>query len=279
MTELNKRRLALGDQLRELRQTSGMSGRQLAELAGWPASKVSRIENAKQSVTDSDVRIWCQVTGAPEAVVAALRDQLRSVRLDEASRQRRVRGAQRRLTTHPGDIGQAATTIRVFELAMVPALVQTAEYARHLLVAAAELGHTWVDTDLAVQARMECQRVLYTPGKQIEIMLAESALRFPVCPRDVLGAQVDRLLALQGLPGVRLGMIPLGTQLPVLPLHGFWILDDVVLIKTMTSEIVLREARDLAVYQRAADALASVALVGTEARALLSRIADGLSTP
>ncbi len=265
--------MALGDQLRELRQASGMSGRRLAERVGWPASKVSRIENAKQAVTDSDVRTWCEVTDAPEAVAVALRDQLRSVRLDEASRQRRVRGAQRSRLTDTGDIGQTATTIRIFEVTVVPALLQTAEYARHVLIAAAELGRTWVDTDLAVQARMELQRVLYTPGKQIEIMLTESALRLPVCPRDVLRAQIDRLLALQGLPGVRLGMIPLDTQLPVLPMHGFWIIDDVVLIKMMTSEVALREARDLALYHRAADALASVALIGTEARALLSRIA------
>lgn len=276
MTELERRRLALGDRLRELRVASGMSGKRLAERAGWAASKVSRVENAKQSVADSDVRTWCALTGASDEVATVLRDQLRSLRLDEASSKRQRRGAQRGRSSDGSGFEQAAGAIRIFELAVVPALVQTAEYARHVLVAAAEWGGTAIDIERALRARMELQQVLYAPDKDIEIMLSEAALRLQMCPREVLGAQIDRLLALQGLPRVRFGMIPLDIQLPVLPTHGFWIVDDAVLIRTMTNEIVLRQPRDLVLYRRMAEALTAVALVGNQARALLGRIADGL---
>ena len=279
MTDLERRRLALGDRLRELRLASGLSGKRLAERVGWAASKVSRIENARQAVSDSDVQIWCETTGAPESVAAALRDQLRNLRLDEASGQRHGRSAQRSGPTDTGDLEQTARTIRVFELSVVPALVQTAEYARYVLLAAAEWSNASIDIELAVQARMELQRVLYAPGKDIVITLSEAALRLPICPREVLGAQIDRLLALQGLPGVRFGVIPLDRRLPAQPMHGFWIVDDAVLIKTMTGEIVTRQTQDLAVYHRLAEALASVALAGNQARALLGRIADELSAP
>lgn len=276
MTELERRRLALGDRLRELRVASGMSGKRLAERAGWPASKVSRIENAKQSVADADVRTWCALTGAADEVATVLRDQLRTIRLDEASRRRR-RGTERDRPSDGAGFEQAASAIRIFELAMVPALVQTAEYARHVLVAAAEWGGTTIDIERALRARMELQQVLYSPEKNIEITLSETALRLQTCSREVLGAQIDRLLALQGLPGVRFGMLPLDTQLPVLPTHGFWIVDDTVLIRTVTTEIVTRDPRDLALYRRMADTLAAAALVGNQARALLGRIAERLS--
>ncbi|MCA1674789.1 MAG: helix-turn-helix domain-containing protein [Actinobacteria bacterium] len=278
MTDLEKRRLALGDRLRELRVASGLSGKRLAERAGWPASKVSRIENAKQAVSDSDVRAWCDITGAPESVAAGLRDQLRNLRLEAASVQRQGRGAQRCGPAGSGDFEQTARTMRIFELSVVPELVQTAEYARHVLITAAEWNNASVDIELAVQARMERQRVLYSPDSDIEITLSETALRLTICPPEVLGAQIDRLLALQGLPGIRFGMLPLDLQLPVQPMHGFWIVGDVVLIKTMTGEIVTGQAQDLAVYRRTAEALASVALVGNQARALLGGIADGLRT-
>jgi ribosome-binding protein aMBF1 (putative translation factor) len=45
---------ALGKRLRELRQAAGLSGRQLAESLSWPPSKVSKLENSRQTPTDDD---------------------------------------------------------------------------------------------------------------------------------------------------------------------------------------------------------------------------------
>lgn len=276
MTDLDKRRLAFGDQLRELREASGLSGKRLAELAGWPASKVSRVENVKQAVTDSDVRTWCDITETPEAVAAALRDELRGIRLEEATWRRQLRTGHRARQQYSAEIEQHASCIRAFELAVVPGLVQTAEYARHVLTTAAQLQGTEPDTDAAVRVRMERQQVLYMPGKQIDILMAESALRFPVCPRDVLSAQVDRLMALQGLPSVRFGIIPLDTRLPAVPMHGFWIVDDLVLVETVSAEMSISDPDEIAVYHRLADALWTVAATGTAARSLLSHLAAEL---
>lgn len=276
MTDADRRRLALGDQLRELRQTSGLSGKQLAHQAGWPASKVSRIENARQAVSDADIRTWCAITGAAVATGDLLREQLRSVRLEEARHRTGARRARRAAAepTTSQDIEQAASVIRIFELALVPTLVQTAEYARHVLAATSVRADA---AEVGVQAWMERQRVLYAPGRRIEITLTESALRYPVCPPEVLCAQIDRLLALQGLPGVWLGVIPLDTRMPVLATHGFWILDDVVVIRTLTSEVLVRERPELVRYQRLVDELRSVAVQGDGARSLLGRLVAELA--
>lgn len=59
-------RTAVGDRLRELRRDAGLSGRALAESAGWYKSKVSRLENAVTPPSDDDIRRWCAVCQAPE---------------------------------------------------------------------------------------------------------------------------------------------------------------------------------------------------------------------
>ncbi|WP_375372855.1 helix-turn-helix domain-containing protein [Micromonospora sp. S-DT3-3-22] len=49
---------SLGHRLRDLRQdAAGLTGRQLALLAGWRSSKVSKIEYGKQTPTDGDLRV------------------------------------------------------------------------------------------------------------------------------------------------------------------------------------------------------------------------------
>jgi transcriptional regulator with XRE-family HTH domain len=57
-------RSALGHRLCEFRQQAQLSGRQLAEALSWPPSKVSKLENGRQTPSDDDVRGWTQATGS-----------------------------------------------------------------------------------------------------------------------------------------------------------------------------------------------------------------------
>jgi Helix-turn-helix domain len=61
---VHEARHALGQWLRELRQQAGLTGRQVADLLSWPASKASKLENGRQTPTDDDVRGWASVTHA-----------------------------------------------------------------------------------------------------------------------------------------------------------------------------------------------------------------------
>src|SRR5262249_31101686 len=75
VTSVHEARDALGKRIRELRQQSGMSGRQLAESLSWPPSKVSKLENGRQAPTDDDIRGWTRATasqGQAEALLASL---------------------------------------------------------------------------------------------------------------------------------------------------------------------------------------------------------------
>ncbi|WP_434085606.1 helix-turn-helix domain-containing protein [Nocardia sputorum] len=60
---VHEARQALGATLRGLRRDAGLSGRQLASLAGWHESVVSKIEIGDRSPTEAHLRAYCRHTG------------------------------------------------------------------------------------------------------------------------------------------------------------------------------------------------------------------------
>jgi transcriptional regulator with XRE-family HTH domain len=277
VSHIEDRKLELVNQLRDLRSAAGLSGAALATRTGWAQSKVSRIENAKQAVTDSDITAWCRALATSESVTAALLSMLRDIRLEESRWQRRLHAGNEPIIEQSIDVERHASVIRVFELAVVPGLVQTADYARHVFQSVSELHGSPRDTEQAVRARIRRQQVLYDATKRIEILTTEWALRTSVCPRPVMAAQIDRLLAVLGLGSLRFGIIPLGAQLPTVPMNGFWIVDDHVVAETVNAEITVHDPDDVALHERLIDMLWSVAADGNEARTLLSQIASDLA--
>jgi transcriptional regulator with XRE-family HTH domain len=266
------RRLALGDALRRLRKAAGLSGRELARQAGWVSSKVSRIETGNQSATDDDVVVYCRITDAPESTLDELRQELREIRLESASWKRQLRTGHTARQEYGQEIEHGATRIRLFEVAVVPGLIQTAEYARHVFLRAAELYQSPRDTDEAVHARMARQQVIYDSHKEIEILCSEAALRHPIAPPAVMAAQLDRMLALADMSTTRLAILPLDVQVPLVPLHGFIVLDNLALVETVNTEMSITEPDQLTLYNRFFDALWDVADEGPAARTLLGRL-------
>ncbi|WP_158852848.1 helix-turn-helix domain-containing protein [Saccharothrix deserti] len=269
MSTPDKRRLEFADELRRLRVEAGMSGKELAGKVRWHPSKVSKIENGKQDPTDSDVSTWLDAVEAPESVVHRMRDDLREIRIASSTWKRQLRTGHSRRQEYSRQIEGAASTIRVFELIVIPGLVQTAEYARHVLISAAEFQETPRDTDEAVRIRLERQHALYDSAKNIELLIAESALQYFVCPPEAMVAQIDRLIAICNLPTVRFGIIPAYSRLPTVPTNGFWIVGNTVLIETVDTEINTDAPSDLATYHKLADMLWSVAVEGDGARRIL----------
>jgi transcriptional regulator with XRE-family HTH domain len=275
---IEKRQLAFGDELRKLREEAGFpTGKLFAERLGWLPSKVSRIENGRTIPSDSDVIVWVDAVDVSEAVAAHLRDQLRDIRLARSSWKRRLRAGHESVQHEYAAHEQAAKRIVVVEFYVVPGVAQTAEYARAVfLIGAAEVGSPQ-DTEAAVLARIQRQGILYDPTKKIEILIAESALLYPICSPSVMRGQIDRLTSLLGLPSVRIGIIPLGTRLPVVTMHGYSIMDDEVAVEINHTEVVVTDPEDIALYERITENLWSVAVEGDEARGVLGRIASQLA--
>lgn len=257
---------------------AGLTGRALAQLTGWHFTKISKLEHGVQNPTDDDIRIWCEHCRA-QSHIADLVATVRSIDTMYVEWRRQLRSGTKRRQRESVRFEAETKLFRVFEPLLIPGILQTAEYAEAILSRVVEFHGLPDDIESGVQARMERQQILYRGDHRFHIVICQAALTLGAVGTDVLTGQLDRLLALSSLARVHLAIIPSRAVHNYLPVHGFWILDTKeVLIETISAEIKLTQSREVDVYGRAFDRLASSAVSGKESRALITRALDELST-
>jgi transcriptional regulator with XRE-family HTH domain len=277
VSNVHEARIALGHRLRELRTSANLSGRQLAELLSWPASKISKLENGRQTPSDDDIRAWTRTTGS-EAETEALLASLHTLEVQHAEWRRILHAGIRPRQNELADLDQQTKLFRVFESTVIPGLLQTAEYARIRLAEGIRVFNLTNDINEAVQGRIQRQEILYRPDKRFHFVLTEAALRMRLCPPEVMLGQLDRLVSLSALPSVRLGIIGFQTQYATSPWHGFWMYDtDRVLVETYSAALTLAQPPEIELYARVFDELAAVASYGRSARAIVNGVIDDLA--
>src|SRR6266496_198340 len=145
---VRRRRLAL--ELRRLREAARLTCEEVAEHLECSASKISRVETGRVSVSPRDVRDMLELYGVP----AQQRDSL--VQLARDSRQKGWWHAfsdtiQPQFATYVG-LESAAAEIRVYEVNLIPGLLQTEDYARTIIKAGTTNGnHEDVDRKVALR--------------------------------------------------------------------------------------------------------------------------------
>jgi len=180
---------------------------------------------------------------------------------------------------------EQAARVGVFEPALVPGILQTAGYARELLGLTSGLK-TWDASPDAVEAkvaaRMRRQEVLRDPGKRVQVVLGEAALRTLVVPAPVLAEQLGKLLSVLRLPSVELGVIGFGQRMPVYP-FGFRLYDgELAVTESIAGERNYTAGDDpgeVAAFTEAFTALRRAASTGDEAAALIRQALDDLGGP
>jgi transcriptional regulator with XRE-family HTH domain len=279
VSSYQRAREALGTQLRELRLDARLTGRQLAESQGWHPSKVSKIEAGKQTPSQADVEAWSIACDRPD-LTAELVASLNSLEGQYQEFRRLFRAGQRAAQESIAEYEAAATTTLNFESVLVPGLLQTSEYARAMLSERLDDIAGVDDVDDAVAARMQRQQVLYRAGKRFHFVITEAVLRYRLSAPEVMAGQLDRLVALTTLTTIRFGVIPFHVQLPVFPLHGFFIYDQqAVHVENFTAALKLTQPAEIEAYAKIFGQLAGAALYGAEARVLITRaLADLAAT-
>ncbi|MET8165716.1 helix-turn-helix transcriptional regulator [Streptomyces sp. NPDC005329] len=260
---------ALGARLRGLRTEAGLTGAVLAQRAGVGQPTVSKVENGRMvpsldllgrlslaldldESTSREVRdLLVAVEAAPDAVEVPAEEAPAGAVLDDAVRSARL--------------------VRSFQCVVLPAMLQSAEYARHVFASAP--NSTPEAVGRAVAARVERQSLLYEPGRESVFVLTEAVLRtWPGNPSLML-AQFDRLLAVESLSTVRLGVIPWRRAVPVLPRHGFTLCDrGAVVVESFRGARVLDDSDEVAAYEETFRRFEEAALFGSEVRELLLRV-------
>jgi transcriptional regulator with XRE-family HTH domain len=270
-TDFQQGRIALGVRLREIRREAGLTVRQLAEACDWAPSKISKLENGKQTATPVDLERWSAAAGQPWAA-NELKGRLRGLETAYRSWRRQLAAGHRPVQDALNVEYARSTVMRAWEDAMVVGILQTADYARAIFKAYADLNQSVHDIEEAVRARARRQETLYAPGRRYRIVMGEAALHARVCPPSVLAAQLDRLSGVIGLDTVELGIVPLGARVKIPPANGFWVYDErLVIVEDWHAELWLDSADDVALYLRVWETINESAVYGGQAQRLISR--------
>ncbi|WP_239334453.1 helix-turn-helix transcriptional regulator [Frankia sp. CiP3] len=269
-TGIDEARNALGKRLRELRVAAKLSGKELAESLSWTGSKVSKIENGKQTPTDDDIKDWTRATNSKNQT-ASLLAALHNLELQHAEWQRVLKAGMKSHQLTLSQLDERTKFYRGFENTVIPGLTQTPEYARARFAQVVMVHKVPNDINEAVKVRMQRQEMLYRPDKRFHFVITEAALRYRLVSRDIMIGQLDRLMAMTSMRNVKLGIIDFKTQYVTDPRHGFWVLDDhLVQFESYSAEINLRQPQEIELYSGIFEHLAAVASYGREARAIIS---------
>jgi transcriptional regulator with XRE-family HTH domain len=216
-------RAALGAELRRLRKLAGLGGQTIGQAINTGQSTVSRIENGQVPISLPAVRAWAEAVQATPADLARL-ESLAGQATTEAITLRGWRatagleGMQREVS----DLEHSARSIAGFQPCFIPGLLQTAEYARRVLLTL-NPGNGLED---ALARRLQRQAVLYEMGRHFEFILAEAALHWRSGDASMLSAQMDRLASLTTLPNITIRIIPLNADMHTPPVCAFWLYDE-----------------------------------------------------
>jgi transcriptional regulator with XRE-family HTH domain len=200
---VRRRRLAF--ELRRLREAAKLTCDDVAALLECSASKISRIETARVSVSPRDVRDLLHIYGVPDDQ----RDSL--IQLARESRQKGWWHAygdsvQPHFATYLG-MESAASEIRHFNVTRIPPLLETEDYAREVIAAGRMVSSLPAD-DRSVELLMQRQRLAKASPQTIWAVLDEATLRRRVGGPDVMRAQIEHLIELSAAPGTFLQIIP-----------------------------------------------------------------------
>ena len=253
-------RRELGALLRALRTERGLTVEQVAERLLCSPSKVSRMETG-QGATARDIRDLCELYGVADA---AERDRLMTLAKEgkRPARWQRYDLAYARYA----ELEEEAVAIAAFQSSVVHGLLHTADYAR----AGHEGAMPRLDPDrieLQIEAKLARQRILTRDDPpRFDVVLDEAALHRMVGGRQVMAAQLAKILETAALPNVAVQVLPYERGFHPAVESNFTILElpnpnpGVVFVEGLIGSTYLDRPDDLKRYREIFERLQSIAL-------------------
>jgi hypothetical protein len=234
------------------------------------SSHISRWENGKLIPSEADTATVLAVLG----VNGVDRDRLLELARDALDPNWVAPGVDKQLAALT-EYERTAETIINIEPLMIPGLLQTYEYARHIMVA---YGQSRGEAEQRATLRIGRQHVLTdTPPKQLIAIVGEYALRYPVCPDAVMVEQLRHLLRLAELDNVTLNVLPMDRPAAAM-LSGPWALIEfsgtkpVLHLEHFGSSATITEEKTVKSYRGAVDSLQELAIGPTETTRLITDV-------
>jgi transcriptional regulator with XRE-family HTH domain len=246
--------MMVGAQLRRLRTSNGLSRDQAAEAiraSGW---KIHRLENGQVSFKERDIVDLLRLYGVADPTeVAAFVILAREA--NQPGWWQQFNDLLPQWFKAYVDLESVAVLIRTYEAQFVPGLLQTEEYMR-AVVRGAHLEESSEGVERRIALRM-ARQVLLTQKRapRLWAVVDEGALRRPVGGRDVLRAQLERLIEAAELPHVTLQVLPFDSGAHPAMIGAFTILrfpepelPDVVYLEHLTNALYLDKREEVEEY-------------------------------
>ncbi|PKW13558.1 helix-turn-helix domain-containing protein [Saccharopolyspora spinosa] len=264
----------LGAELRQARKAAGLTTHQLGAQLGRSHTHVSRWENGKLTPSEADTGAVLGILG----VTGPERDRLLELARDAGDPNWVAPGVDRQLAALT-EYERTAERITDVEPLLIPGLLQTADYARSIMIGA---GATRGEADQRVTFRLGRRDVL-TRRNPVDFVaiIGENALRHPPCDTSVMLEQLRQLVKWSELDNVTVQVLPADhTYTPAL--EGPFVLLEfdrtkpVVHLEHYRSSTTITDAGDVKDYQAAADTLRRLAMSAAATTALIAEIADDM---
>ncbi|MEV0845618.1 helix-turn-helix transcriptional regulator [Streptomyces sp. NPDC049954] len=189
-------RAAFGERLRRLREERGWTQDDLSDHTGYSASHISGVETGARTPTARFTESVDKALGTGDAMT----------RQGAATRNSAILDGFPEFVVHEG----RATEIRLFEMGVVPGLLQTPEYAAAITTGAVRRGAITQQQEeerLTLLAKRQAS-LERTPAPQIYVLLDESCIRQLVGGPKVWAEQLDRLGEIAEMPNTVVQIAP-----------------------------------------------------------------------
>ncbi len=262
----------LPGELQDIRNRCGLSLEVVCDPLKWQQSKLSRMENGQQCISDVDL--------GSLFVLYKVASQERSHLLHLSERQ-----------DDPGHwevsspVAQESRTLKRLEHstsaivdvapALIPELVQTADYARAIMESD---GVPSEHIAARVDERMERQSILAKQkAPKLDLIVSEAALRRPMGGRDVTTKQLRILQESAKQPDVRFRIVPFAVSGDAGMHTAFSVMEfksarSVVYLQHPTTGLFLEQPDKIESYRRRVTRLARFTLDPAESLDLLASI-------
>ncbi|QIS19681.1 helix-turn-helix domain-containing protein [Nocardia terpenica] len=251
-------RIAVGGQLRKLREERGITREAAGEHIRGSHAKISRLELGRTGFKERDIRDLLSLYGVDDP-------EQRELFLDLVRKANQPGWWHRYSDLLPPwfetylGLEHAAKAIRTFEGQLVPGLLQTEEYARAVVA----LGHENSETARRVELRCKRQEILERRGgPTLWAVIDEAVLHRPIGGADVLRAQLAHLVDMSSKPNVTIQILPYAAGGHAAAGSSFTMLrfaepelPDIVYLEQLTSALYLDRQQDLELYRQVMDRL------------------------
>jgi hypothetical protein len=239
---------------------------------------ISRFERGDSLPSMPQVAAWARATSAGADRLTVLTGLLEAAVNEVATFRDKLADGLVAVQLEVRELEASAGTVRNFQTGIIPGLLQTADYARHVL----DMANINDDTNIAaaVAARLERQQALHDKSRRFEFLMTEAALRWRPGPPELLAAQLDHVAALATLDTIELGVIPMDAEMHAITRCSFIVYEDrtdgrppVVAVETPHASLYASDAADVELYRDQLALFRQSAIYGAEALDFIRAIA------